>query len=230
MVRQVHKADVLVVSKKMVGAPSTGNYIGEFDGLVTNCPDVTLAVFTADCCPVLLYDENAQVVGALHCGWKPLCADIIFEGIKKMESLGAKPENISAGIGPCINQCCFETGPEVVEGVKSLIGAKTNKCFVVSKTCKNKFYVNLRKTVQIRLVQLGVPLQKISNINECTSCNNKKYFSYRAENGKTGRLANIIKLPDKFPLSTKNHKNDIPIGKNVMPNVINGISDVKNHE
>ena len=47
------------------------------DGYVTNIPGVPLAVFTADCAPLLLHDPVAGVVGAIHCGWRPVAADII---------------------------------------------------------------------------------------------------------------------------------------------------------
>src|SRR5712692_1998366 len=36
------------------------------DGMVTGVPGVVLAIFTADCVPVLMVDAEAGIVGALH--------------------------------------------------------------------------------------------------------------------------------------------------------------------
>ena len=40
------------------------------DALVTNVPDVCVAVSTADCVPVLLYAPDRKVVAAVHAGWR----------------------------------------------------------------------------------------------------------------------------------------------------------------
>lgn len=191
---QVHKADVKIVGKDECMAPQMKNYIGQYDGLVTNDENVCLAIFTADCTPVLLHDPKNKIIAALHCGWRPLCADIILEGIKKMKNLGAQEKYIEAGIGPCINKCCFETGAEVADAVNNLLNQKENKCLEKSNDDNNKYFIDLRKTVQTRLQQLGVLEKNISHVTECTSCDNKKYFSYRKENGITGRMASVIKL------------------------------------
>lgn len=73
------------------------------DGIVTRQRGVALAVRTADCAPVLMYDVQAQVIGAAHAGWRGAYQGILENTVQAMVILGAKKENISAMIGPCIS-------------------------------------------------------------------------------------------------------------------------------
>ena len=82
------------------------------DGLATDQPGVMLGILTADCAPVLLADSEARVIGAAHAGWKGALGGVLEATIAAMESLGARRENITAVIGPCISQKNYEVGPE----------------------------------------------------------------------------------------------------------------------
>lgn len=106
--RQVHKNDVLVVDEHT----ENGH---QMDALVTKTPGRLLAIQTADCAPILLADPIAKVVGAVHAGWRSAVTGIVETTLDAMKKLGANLENISAVIGPCIQQKSFEVGKEVVE-------------------------------------------------------------------------------------------------------------------
>lgn len=115
--------------------------------------------------------------------------------IAKMESLGAHRENITAALGPCIGKCCFEVGPEVIPYFEKLLGKDSTRYYTLSNKKLQKFHIDLRGVIERRLIQLNIKQENISHVDECTVCHSGKYFSYRAENGKTGRLAHIISLP-----------------------------------
>lgn len=106
--RQVHKADVLTVE-----ASTENGY--QMDAMVTKTPGRLLAIQTADCAPVLLVDPIARVVAGIHAGWRSAVAGIIKNTIEAMCSLGAKKENITAAIGPCVHQKNYEVGQEVFD-------------------------------------------------------------------------------------------------------------------
>lgn len=110
-----------------------------------------------------------------------------------MESLGASSKNMQAVIGPCICKNCFEVGEEVLPHFTNLLGGKDAKK-VIAKKSLNKYLINLRKAAELRLLQLGVSETNIFHVDECTCCQNEKYFSFRKNKGKTGRLASIISL------------------------------------
>ena len=189
--KQVHENNVHVASVADA-RPAYGK--GELvvaDGYVTNEINLPLAIFTADCVPVLLEDSVAGVVGAVHCGWRSTVADIEGKAIEKMKSLGSIVQNIKVAIGPAINQCCFEVGPEVIEAVESLIGRNEAKEFYYIKQ-NGKAMLDLKGVVAKRMRELGVPDENIELVGECTMCHPEKYYSHRYSNGSRGSLACII--------------------------------------
>ena len=160
------------------------------DGYVTNKPGVPLAIFTADCVPVLLEDYDNRVAGAVHCGWRSTVADIQKETIEKMISLNASLGNIHVAIGPAIDRCCFEVGKEVIDAVELLLGENSADLYDVKSD--GKYMLDLRGVVKRRFIQLGVSEQNIELVGECTMCHPDRYFSHRYSKGQRGSLACVI--------------------------------------
>ena len=166
----------------------------EADGIVTNVKGLPLICFTADCVPVLLWDGQAGVAAAVHCGWRSTVADILGNAVKAMTELGSVPGDIHAAIGPAIDLCCFETGPEVPQAVEALLKDDTEGvCFPLDGS-KDKFMVDLKETNRRRLMQLGLKAENISVSDECTSCNSDRYWSHRKTMGERGSQAALIVL------------------------------------
>jgi YfiH family protein len=109
--RQVHGAMVLE-------ATSPGE-TGEGDALWTDVPGLPLAVFTADCYPVVVHSSAA--VGVAHTGWRGAHAGVVSRLLETMSAAGHEPE--SAVIGPGIGACCFEVGPEVLALFPDAVGS-----------------------------------------------------------------------------------------------------------
>lgn len=188
--KQVHGNNVRVVTEEDRRALFTPfNY--EADGIVTNVRGLPLICFTADCVPVLLCDPEANVAAAVHCGWRSTAADILKNAVKAMTDLGAIPEDICAAIGPAIDLCCFETGPEVAQAMEELLKDDSDGvCFPVGDT--GKYMVDLKETNRRRLIQLGLRENNISVSDECTSCNCDRYWSHRKTKGERGSQAALI--------------------------------------
>jgi len=164
----------------------------EADGIVTATKGLPIFCFTADCVPVLLCDAEHGVVGAVHCGWRSSVGDILCNALTQMQSLGAKPENIRAAIGPAIGKCCFETDDDVPEAVTAWLGGDTEGLF--QKRADGKTLVDLRAANARRLIQLGVPAGQIDISEECTVCSHDKYWSHRYTKGQRGGQAAVISL------------------------------------
>lgn len=105
---QSHTNQVIVVDENNVEQE-----IFPCDGLVTKLKGVALAVMTADCLPLLLCDEEKQVIGAIHCGWRGLSLGIVANAIEKMESIGARRDHITTYMGPAIGPRSFIVGNDV---------------------------------------------------------------------------------------------------------------------
>lgn len=100
---QCHSATVHVVDQH-----SRADERQEADGMVTRTPGLALGILTADCAPVLLADDQAEVVGACHAGWKGAISGIVEATLDAMEQLGAQRRHIMAVVGPCIHQASYE--------------------------------------------------------------------------------------------------------------------------
>ena len=164
------------------------------DGYVTNISGLPLAVFTADCVPLLMQDPVAGVVAAVHCGWRPVAADIQKNALEAMVSLGAREENIRAAMGPSIHRCCFQTGPEVAEAMETLLGGEGEGLYGPDLKEEGKLRLDLPGVVERRLLQLGVLPEHMEIIGDCTMCMPERYWSHRAMGLARGSQANIIML------------------------------------
>ena len=104
---QVHSAEVVTVTK-----PWERPQAPKADGMVTDRPGIVLGILTADCGPLLFADAKAQVIGAAHAGWKGALNGVGRATVEAMEALGARREDITAVLGPCIAQQSYEVGPD----------------------------------------------------------------------------------------------------------------------
>jgi YfiH family protein len=103
MANQVHSNLALEVRR-----PWPQDQRPDGDALVTGRAGVVLGIVTADCTPILLYDERAHVIGAAHAGWRGALGGVIANTVTAMEALGAHAGGIKAAIGPCIAQGSYE--------------------------------------------------------------------------------------------------------------------------
>ena len=164
----------------------------QVDGIVTKEKGLPIICMTADCVPVLLWDGENSVIGAIHCGWRSSVGDILKNAVEAMESLGAKAGNIHAALGPAIGRCCFETDDDVPMAIHEYLGGFTEDLF--DRRPDGKTMVDLRAANARRLVQLGLKPENIDISEECTFCSHDKYWSHRYTKGQRGSQAAVIVL------------------------------------
>ena len=153
------------------------------DALVTNQKNVPIAVGAADCYPILFYDDKNQVIGAAHCGWRGTLTKIVKNTINEMVVLGAEIQHIKVAIGQGICQEKYETGDDVILQFK-------NNGF--PHDCWDGRQLNLLKANQFVAQESGIIQEHIWSMNRCTT--EPDFFSYRRDNGKTGRMWAVIML------------------------------------
>ena len=107
-VNQIHGAEAVIVDskEKIYGTQN----LPKADAIVTNLPNVAIGIITADCSPILLRDEEKNIIAAVHAGWRGAKLGVIKSTIAAMQSLGA--QNIKAVIGPMIAQQSYEISQE----------------------------------------------------------------------------------------------------------------------
>ena len=123
--RQVHGAGVRVVTAADAGTGvlALDGSVPEGDVLVTADPTVVLAIFTADCVPVVLLDPATGVLACVHAGWRGTVARACAAAVDAMAGLGAAPDRVIAGIGPAIAADRYQVGGEVAQAARDAFGA-----------------------------------------------------------------------------------------------------------
>jgi len=177
---QVHKTRIVHVT-----GDTRKEELLETDALITNMAGVCIAVMSADCVPILLYDKKNNAVGAIHSGWRGTVARILEKTLQAMHhTFGTKGEDIVAGIGPSVSQDSYEVGEEVVHEVRQSFDHKHDLMIPVG-TSKAK--LDLWKANKVQLMEFGVEPSRIEISDLCTVKNNNYFFS--ARKGDTGRFA-----------------------------------------
>jgi len=188
MANQTHSSNIEVVNNiETRGWKSQKDVIKECDALISNKRGVMLTILTADCVPILLFDTKHSVVGAVHAGWRGTEQEIVFKTVKKMQKeFGSNPKDIIAGVAPSIGRCCYEVGEDVAKHF-----FRYNNIY---KQKNGKFMLDLPNINKIQLQKAGLLEKNIEMSAICTACEVTDYFSYRKEQGCSGRFISMIGL------------------------------------
>ena len=126
------------------------------DAIITDQEKLPIAILTADCVPLLLFDKKKKMIAAIHAGWKGSFKGIIKKVINFMLKKGCERCNIIAAIGPSITQANYNIKEDFRK--KFLKKDKKNKIFF--KNNQNIIYFDLPNYVKSQL-----KLNKITNID-----------------------------------------------------------------
>ncbi len=193
---QVHRNSIAIVREKDLGRefPTT-------DGLITDLPNVPLAIFIADCPPIFLFHPQRKIVGLLHAGWRSTVANISSQAVEIMsQGFGVKARNLLVVIGPHICKECYRVP-------WSPVAKSFTECFeslgrevllsIISESpqaSQEKFWsIDLAKANSYQLQRAGVLPENIEITPICTY-EHKNFFSYRRDKAAAGRMMAIIQL------------------------------------
>jgi polyphenol oxidase len=181
---QVHGTRAVLLS----GAENRDDVsLQEGDITASTVSGVACGVRSADCVCVLLGDRKTGAVTAVHSGWVGTVANAVGAGVDVLRSL-ASSADIVAAIGPHIEQCCFEVGDDVAERLAKCSSLGT----AAVDRSRAKPHVNLRRLIRAQLVAAGVDDGCIDDVFGCTVCRADRYFSYRRDAQRSGRMLAAI--------------------------------------
>ena len=187
LIKQTHSSKIIRINKGNLNQNLEG------DGLITSLKNVVLGILTADCAPIIIYDNKNKFVCNLHSGWKGSLNNISEKAIKLFDKYQIKRNNLNAIVGPCLGVKNYEVDVNFQQRFINK-NVKYKKFFRYKN--KKKFYFNLRALINYQLSELG--LKKIYNINQDTYRKDNLFFSHRRTIHKgqksTGRLINLISL------------------------------------
>lgn len=173
---QIHSRNVEIIDgPRAEPVPAT-------DALVTNVPGLALVVLTADCVPVLLSDDEAGVLAAVHAGRIGARIGIVPRVLDAMLSLGAQVERIGAFLGPAASGRQYEVPAAMRADVEAhLPGSAT-------ATVRGTPALDLRAGIRRQLTEAGVGAVAVDP--RCT-IEDHTLFSHR-RGAPTGRLGSVI--------------------------------------
>ncbi len=191
--RQTHTDNIKTVTKEHCGTGIFKESFKDIDGLITNERSVALVTQYADCTPLVFLDPVKKVIATSHAGWRGTVKEIGKKTVCKMQKeFGSNPSDIIAGIGPCINKCCYEVDDPVYSEFLKLDYLQLDKIFTPKSN--GKYMLNLIEANRQILLNAGIREQNMDLSDICTCCNSKELHSHRATNGERGNLALIIEL------------------------------------
>jgi YfiH family protein len=185
---QTHSDHIkIIVEKETKGWKGLEDAVADCDALITNQKGVMLTILTADCVPVLLYDKEKEVIAAIHAGWKGTEARIVTKTVQKMIKVyDSDPKDIIAGVAPAIGRCCYEVGKDVA---KHFFNEPRSFDLLGEKYMLDLPFINKKQ-----LLDSGVLEEHIEMSGVCTACEVERFFSYRKEQGCSGRFMSMIGL------------------------------------
>ena len=160
--RQVHgdRARVVTESGRGSGAFRLDDAIDGIDALVTASPEVVLAILTADCVPIVLHDPVAGVLACVHAGWRGTVAGVCAAAVAAMESLGSRPSDILAGVGPAVAPGRYQVGADVYQAVTRAFGSAA-AAFLRPHSVAEHWLLDLWAANRFALRAAGVPDDQI---------------------------------------------------------------------
>jgi YfiH family protein len=173
----------------------------EADILVSDHPDVAIAVRAADCVPLLLADSRTGAVAAVHAGWRGTAAGAARAALDAMErEFRTSPADIVAAIGPSIGPCCYEVGSELVDAFAAAGHPRhlIDRWFLArpparGTTERPKLRLDVAAANRDQLILGGVPAAQVHSSGLCTAMHLDLLTSFRAERDQAGRLAGVIR-------------------------------------
>jgi len=177
--RQVHKDNITFVA--------AGGNCGESDAMITNKKNIGLAISTADCAAIFLYDNKNKVIAGVHSGWRGTEKQILLKALQKLKSdFNSSAENLIAYIAPAISQKNYEVGKEVADMFD-------NK-YVLHH--EEKFFLDVSQVNYDILVSFGLSKNNIQKSKLCSFKLKHLLHSYRRDGLNSGRALGVIAMKE----------------------------------
>ena len=169
LIKQIHSNKFIFINERS----KITNRSKKVDAIITDKKNFPIAILTADCVPILIYDDKRNMIAAIHAGWKGAFNGIIKNVLKFMFKKGCASKNTTVAIGPCISRNSYE----VQKDFKNKFIKKDKENIIFFKDSNKKIYFDLPNYVKTQ-----VKLHKIKNIdslNKDTFIKKNNFFSAR---------------------------------------------------
>jgi copper oxidase (laccase) domain-containing protein len=148
------------------------------DSVIGRDKSLRIAMLTADCIPLAVYDERLKVWALAHINWRGVARNQSLILIKKMiKKYDCNPSDLKAVIGPTIcPECYLTTGWRGL--LRRLWYISRGKMNLIKKT-KRGLGFDLTRGVINNLLSIGLREENINTLSICTYHDN--WPSYRRD-------------------------------------------------
>jgi polyphenol oxidase len=160
------------------------------DGFYTQEKGILLTMCYADCVPIYYIDQITKTIGIVHAGWKGTVNGIATRMIDLWKTLGIDPQTILVTIGPSICKKCYIVDDYVINYVQNILEDVEQKPY--NLIVKGQYHLDLKELNRLLLLKSGVKETNIHVTGLCSSCDEQEFFSFRRDNGTTGRMMSFI--------------------------------------
>jgi YfiH family protein len=182
--KQVHGDKINYINK--------GGFCGESDAMITDKKNLGLAISTADCTPIFIFDKKNKIIAAVHSGWRGTEKKILLKVLNKLkEEYDSSPQELIVYIGPSICQKNYEVGKEVAE--------KFEQKYLIPKVRKDsfggdKYLLDVSGINYDILLEFKIPEENVQLSSYCTFEMKYLLHSYRRDGLHSGRALGIIAM------------------------------------
>lgn len=186
--RQVHGRGVQEVRR------GSGGFSGVGDILLTETPDLSLSIFTADCLAIALFDPATPRLALAHVGWRGVVEGAAIAAVGALTREGTNPSDLWVAISPSIGPCCYEVDRPVVDPLRLAFPRDSDRW--VTPRGEGRWMLDLWSAAHDQLRSQGCRPERIENPRLCTACRTDQFFSYRKE-GSRGRQVTVAAIPTR---------------------------------
>ena len=188
-VHQVHGNQVHDLKEPLSSVEKWADRDG--DAIVTQRVNKPIAVLTADCVPIVVYDSRLHLAGVVHAGRAGTAQRVLSKTIETLKKIyGSRPEEVFAGLGPGIGACCYEVDASCIEPFKKHYAGWSQWA---KKLPSGKFMLDLFAANREDAQMAGLNPNHISRSKWCTCCESERFFSYRRD-GTSARMMTVAML------------------------------------
>ncbi|PIR01314.1 MAG: hypothetical protein COV66_02535 [Nitrospinae bacterium CG11_big_fil_rev_8_21_14_0_20_45_15] len=189
--RQVHGDKIYLLNDEQMTPHSLSSIPA--DAIITRMIGKPIAVVTADCVPIIIFDPVEQAIAVVHAGRKGTSLRIFSKTIRALQcEFGSKPETLLVALGPSIRNCCYEVGESCRQPFED---SGYNWQALAVPVSDGKFLLDLCAANLEDGLSAGLFRENVFLSEHCTSCRLDLFYSYRRE-GTTGRMITAGMLLD----------------------------------
>ena len=184
--KQIHSDNIVSILSNQQATRQMAAPLAEADGWLLKPAQWGAAILTADCVPLIIWDEKADIIGLAHCGWRGVAAQLPAKTVQAMKAAGAQGP-LSAWTGPHIQAHSFEVQQDVADQFPGCVSTKNGKLFV-----------DLNRAISFQLTAQSIAEKNIEFCPHCTCAEPENFFSFRRDHTKDALLTFVYKPSPKI--------------------------------